>query len=46
MDLDKHRTTPITEEEKKEIEIQNNFEIIEDSDKKKATKKITTKRKK
>lgn len=33
MDLDKHRTTPITEEEKKEIEIQNNFEIIEENKK-------------
>jgi len=34
MDLDKHKPKPCTEEELKEIEIQNNFEIIEDSNKK------------
>ena len=30
MDLDKHKPKPCTEEELKEIEIQNNFEIIEE----------------
>ena len=30
MDLDKHKPKPCTEEELKEIEIQSNFEIIED----------------
>lgn len=30
MDLDKHKPKPCTEEELKEIEIQNNFEIVED----------------
>lgn len=33
MDLDKHKPKPCTEEELKEIEIQNNFEIIEENKK-------------
>lgn len=33
MDLDKHEPKPCTEEELKEIEIQNNFEIVEDNKK-------------
>ena len=42
MDLDKHKPKPCTEEELKEIEIQNNFEIIED---KEVTKKGKKKKK-
>jgi len=33
MELDKHKPKPCTEEELKEIEIQNNFEIVEDNKK-------------
>lgn len=33
MDLDKHKPKPCTEEELKEIETQNNFEIIEEREK-------------
>ena len=33
MDLDKHKPVPCTEEELKEIEIQSNFEIIEEGKK-------------
>lgn len=44
MDLEKHKTKPLSEEEIKEIEYQNNFEIFEDEKKEsKAKKRLTLK---